>query len=61
MNKASVAENNVDPNLMPLDDISVANRLAKMYQAAGIDPTSAYDAPEEAILDFGPTGLRDGL
>jgi hypothetical protein len=44
----------VDPhNYVPLDDISVANAIAKQYQEAGIDPRSAYDSPDDAIDDFG--------
>lgn len=34
------------------DDISIANRLAEEYMAAGIDPAAAYDDPETALQDF---------
>jgi hypothetical protein len=50
-NEAPVAETGYYAN----DDISVANRLAEYYQAQGIDPSAAYDSPDDAIGDFGST------
>ncbi|MFF5977073.1 hypothetical protein ACFY7C_36835 [Streptomyces sp. NPDC012769] len=41
------------------DDISVANRMAEFYKSQGIDPSAAYDSPDDAMLDFGPNGLKD--
>jgi len=35
------------------DDASVANRLAEFYTSQGVDPTRAYDSPDDAIMDFG--------
>lgn len=49
-NNAPVAE-----YVYPGDDISVANRLAEQYNAMGLDPSAAYDSPDDALGDFGTT------
>lgn len=49
-----------NPNIVPVaeynpvDDASMANRLAEYYKANGIDPKRAYDTPDDAIMEFGP-------
>lgn len=46
----------VTPNLtefMPLDDQSVAKQLAKQFIDAGLDPSSAYDNPDDALGELG--------
>lgn len=40
---------------VPGDDVSVANRLAETYNAMGLDPSAAFDSPEDALGDFGNT------
>lgn len=37
----------------PGDDTSVANAIAERYKANGIDPSRAYDSPDDALQDFG--------
>ena len=37
----------------PVDDISVAHRIAEQYKSQGIDPARAYDSPDDALQDFG--------
>ncbi len=39
-----------DPGSLPIDDVSMANRLAEMYKSQGLDPNQAYDNP---LDDFG--------
>lgn len=36
------------------DDSSVADRLAKYYENQGVDPSRAYDTPDDAMMDFSP-------
>lgn len=47
-NEASVAE-----SYTPGDDASVAEHIAEYYKSKGIDPSRAYDSPDDAIADFG--------
>ena len=51
----------VDPNFIANDDASVARRMAKIYEAQGMDPSMAFDSPDDAMLDFGINGLKDQI
>jgi hypothetical protein len=49
---------NIDPNFIPRDDESLSKYLSQKYTENGIDPSAAFDSPDDAIHDFGgPQGF----
>lgn len=49
----------ISQTFVPGDDASVANYLAHQYAEQGLDPSSAYDNPEDILNDFGgPEAFR---
>jgi len=58
-NDPSVAAHpsNIDPTFVPMDDASVAKRLAGIYKDRGLDPSLAYDNPMDVQNDLADLGL----
>jgi hypothetical protein len=46
-----------DDNFVPLDDASVAQRLAEEYSEHGLSPHNAYGENNDPLADFGGSGV----
>lgn len=45
-----------EANIIPMDDQSMAARLANVYKQHGIDPSQAYAPTDNPLDDFGGLG-----
>jgi hypothetical protein len=55
LEKTNNSEINDGIQFVPLDDESVARRLASEYSDNGMDPSMAYAKEDDPLIDFGGT------